>query len=43
VYRLMPERSVIAVKVEVVSVGRRESLAAYVEAAKRLGRLRGDT
>ncbi len=42
VYRLLPRGGIEAVLVEVVSVGRREALAAYVTAAQRLGRLTSD-
>lgn len=42
VYRLLPHGGVEALLIEVVSVGRREALAAYVEAARRLGRLTSD-
>lgn len=42
VYRLLPDDTVEAVAVELVAVGRRAALDAYVRAAQRLGRLTGD-
>ena len=41
VYRLLPDE-IAAVEVEAIAVGRRAAMAAYVEAARRFGRLVDD-
>jgi len=41
VYRLLPDGGLEIVNAELVAVGKREQLDAYVRAAKRLGRLSG--
>ena len=38
VYRKNPDETIVAVAVQIVAAGRRESLAVYLEAARRLGR-----
>lgn len=38
VYRLNPDRTVTAALIQAVAIGRREQLAVYREAARRLGR-----
>jgi len=38
VYRKNPDETIVAVAVQIVAVGRREALAVYLEAARRLGR-----